>query len=395
MEILYIGYLFPRDEYYTNKAMSFAAGRFEMGLIEGLAKTEDVTVKTLSVEPRLGKYPKDKLWVKGRKLEIIDGVTSKSIGYINFPFLKHACLWTGMIFQIRKWEKRTRGKPRAIMSYNADAPIIQVGLHFQKHGITYAPLIADIPFYDEVKKGHKSIKELLSQIGYRSQYKNLPKLHNAIVLNENVGRDFGIPNTLLVEGAVTEDEIKQDCSSQKKDGKNILYCGSLDVFHGADKLLQLVKQCPTYTFNICGRGSEWSQKFSDASKELSNLRFHGAVDDCTLRELQSNANLLIIPHPVCLKQLRYQFPSKLMTCMSTGIPVILTPLPGIPDEYKQYVDITEDDSVECLKEHIHSFFLKEDDEKKRMGKDARKFVIENKTWDIQSRRIVSFFSEEC
>lgn len=391
MKVLYIGYIMPEEEYSSNSAFSFAAGRFERGVLSGLTNSSDIeSVNVFCVEPQSYKFPKGKLWVPSRQLQLnLPLDSAKSMGYINFPFIKHICLYLGLKKEISNWKKRNKDEKKVIVSYNADVPIIQVGLSSEGLNIHYCPMLADIPYYQEVKKEF-SVRSFLSGLGHKSQHKNLPRLHSAIVLNENAAIDFHIPKWLLVEGAVSDAEclqkVERHATSEKK---KVLYCGALDLFHGTDKILLLAKENSDIEFHVCGRGYEWMHKVISASKKQANLIYHGAVSNVELADIQNQMDLMIIPHPTDLLQLRYQFPSKLMTCMSTGIPVVMTPLPGIPDEYRQYVYIAKSDSIHDLNASIREAL--HDDKVKERGRLAREFVIKEKNWSVQTDRIIQFW----
>ena len=392
MKLIYIGYIRPESEYQTNKATSFAAGRFEKGLLKGLLSTDQVDVSIMSIEPKEAKFPRSDLLVHGKAIDVGISVSlCRSIGYVNFPFVKQTCLWCSLLARILIWAFINRKEPKCIISYNADVPIIQVGLLAEKLNIKYLPVIADLPFYDEgVTK--KTVSQLLSSLGYQSQFKNLRKLKRAVVLNENAAKDFGIPSWILMEGAVTENEILKSFHFNKRidRSRNVLYCGSLDVFHGSDKLYELCQRCKDVEFHICGRGKEWEEKFKELSTRCTNLHFYGPINNEALEELQSIADLMIIPHPSHLKQLRYQFPSKLMTCMSTGIPVLSTPIPGITEEYRKYINVSEDASVDCLEKEINEILGRSVEELSKQGRLARDFVVNHKNWNVQAERIVEF-----
>lgn len=62
MKILYLGYLLPEEDYKNNKALSFAAGRFERGFINSLSKYAGV--ETITIEPALKRFPKGRFWIK-------------------------------------------------------------------------------------------------------------------------------------------------------------------------------------------------------------------------------------------------------------------------------------------------------------------------------------------
>lgn len=378
----------PEAEYKSNKALSFAAGRFERGLVNGLSAQNRVKVTAEIIEPQESKYPTGKLWIHKRSF-IIDGSETEAITvpYVNFPFIKHALLYLGLRHRIRTQIHKDNKEELAIISYNADVPIIQVGLWAERHGVRYYPVLSDLPFYDEIK-GKRNLSSILSSLGYRSQIKNLRRLKHAIVLNQNTADDFSITDSLLVEGAISQKEATISiCNEELPLEKNVLYCGILNSFHGTDTLLEVASLLPDVSFMICGRGDESEERVKEAEKQYSNIHFYGAVSDDELVELQRKTRLLIIPHPVRLKQLRYQFPSKLMTCLSTGIPVLVTPIPGITEEYKEYVIMTQDDSAQSIADSIKDFFA---NDTQNIGQRGREFVTKYKTWDKQTRRIVNF-----
>ena len=390
MRILYIGYLFNENEYVSNKALSFAAGRFEKGFVIGMKEQDNVEIEIISIEPQLRKFPHGKMFVKGRKLCVGEGLEAKSITYINIPFLKHICIYIKLFFYILFWRNKYKQEEKCLVSYNADVPLIQIGLWAEKKGIKYMPILADLPFYEE-EGDWKSLGKKLSALGHRSQLKNLKRLKNAMVLNENSAHDFDIPSFVLVDGAVTENELAFSIDyTPGNSRKNILYCGSLDVFHGTDKLLNIGIQRRDYNIFICGRGKEWANRISEEINNHTNIHLYEDASNETIYELYKNMDLLIIPHPVNYKQLRYQFPSKLMTCMATGIPVLLTPIPGVGKDYYDKVNVSKDDSMEELISSIDDFFDKTAEHRREQGKLAREYVINFKSWKTQTNRIIDF-----
>ena len=128
---------------------------YEMCIRDSLSKYAGV--ETITIEPALKRFPKGKFWIKKREeLSLIDRKTkSKSLGYINFPFLKHICLYAGMWRNIQKWKKKYPEETKAIISYNADVPIIQIGLRAERGGVHYIPILADIHYYDDVEGQEK------------------------------------------------------------------------------------------------------------------------------------------------------------------------------------------------------------------------------------------------
>lgn len=76
--------------------------------------------------------------------------------------------------------------------------------------------------------------------------------------------------------------------------------------------------------------------------------------------------------------------------MLSGRPVLSTLSPGIPDEYYEHMYILKEESVEGLSQSIHEICSKSADELSSVGANARSFVLTQKNWSQQARRIMDF-----
>ena len=79
-----------------------------------------------------------------------------------------------------------------------------------------------------------------------------------------------------------------------------------------------------------------------------------------------------------------------MEYLSSGVPVIAYKLDGIPDEYDEYLNYVEDNSVESLANKLIEFCEKSDEERAAIGKKGQAFVLENKNAVAQTKKIVEF-----
>ncbi len=386
----------PENRYYENKALSFAAGRFERGFISGLKNVEN-DLQIFTCEP-YENYPKDKLFVRGKKELITGNMEIQTIGYVNYPVLKHITLFIYLFFKCLYWYLKDLKAMNVIITYNLDTPILQVALFMQKLGVRYVPLISDLPFYNETDRGQMNFRKRLSLAAYRAQFKNIRKPWGSIILNDNVRKDFHLENTILIEGGVSqmdliEKQSVEDIEHNKEKPFTIFYCGSLDVFHGADKLLEISSLLAPEDFNliVCGRGNEeWQEKFRNQSDKIGSLSFKGEVGAIELSKMQKSSDLLLIPHPTSLKQLRYQFPSKLMDYALTGTPVLSTPLPGIPNEYKNLVYFSETDSVQDIYRQIIKIKDIPRHTREQFGRHAADYIIKEKNWNRNAQKICDF-----
>lgn len=393
MKLLYIGYLLPEKEYYKNGAAHLAAGKFESGLLFGLKNKLHDDLEIITAEPNYS-YPKGPLLAKGGIYKVNEKLCVKKAAYINLPILKHISLAINLFFKLVAWTMKNKKEQRRTISYNLDTPILQVLTWFQKFGVGYYPVICDLPFYDEVYKGRKGVKSKLSQMAYKAQFKYINKTSGSIILNENIEIDYKLKNCLLVEGGVSKNDKKIHSSGNNNNKFVIQYCGSIDLFHGSDKLCQLAEMLDKDMFEIvvCGRGVN-SESLRQTAERCPVLKYEGVVSQERLMEIQQSADLLIIPHPTSLRQLRYQFPSKLMEYMLNGVPVLMTPLSGLPREYSQHVFTSESDSTEDFYKKIINISKMEKSELRNRANKAKEFVCREKNWNVQAERIVCFLGK--
>ena len=75
--------------------------------------------------------------------------------------------------------------------------------------------------------------------------------------------------------------------------------------------------------------------------------------------------------------------------MASGTPVLTTNLPGMPEEYKQYVYLIEDESAEGIARAIKTTFDTARSERNRKGHSAQEFVLDEKNNIFQSKRVLS------
>ena len=90
---------------------------------------------------------------------------------------------------------------------------------------------------------------------------------------------------------------------------------------------------------------------------------------------------------------KYSFPSKTFEYMASGTPFLTTDLSGIPIEYKGYLFIIKNNSVDEIKVGLERALALSDQEKQKFGEDARTFVLTQKNKYIQSKKFSDFLTD--
>ncbi len=145
-----------------------------------------------------------------------------------------------------------------------------------------------------------------------------------------------------------------------------------------------------YELHFYGQGEAvgWIKKLSEKYPEV---RYMGTVTSDLIAEKQAEATLLVNPRPSDQEFTKYSFPSKTLEYMLSGTPVLMTHLPGVPEEYYNFVYTIDKETAEGVSSRLKVVLNSEDLESK--GKMARGFVIANKCASKQALRVVKFVSK--
>lgn len=194
----------------------------------------------------------------------------------------------------------------------------------------------------------------------------------------------------VVEGIASE---TQELRLKEHNEKIILYTGTLHKKFGVMKLVSAFCKINNneYRLVICGIGDSENEikKFAESDHRIS---FLGQLPRDEVLRLQSKATVLINPRQNNEEFTKYSFPSKTMEYLSSGIPVIAYKLDGIPDEYDQYLQYVEDDTIDGLKNKLIELCEMPYEQRQKIGNAGRSFVLKEKNSKIQVKKIVDLIN---
>lgn len=192
----------------------------------------------------------------------------------------------------------------------------------------------------------------------------------------------------VVEAVCNEDmEYHIPDGSDKK--TSCLYAGLLDAEYGVKDMVDafIKADIPDCTMHICGSGP-YTEELTRVVSENSNIVYHGTLLNHEVVALEKEVSLLINPRPSSGEFTKYSFPSKNMEYMTSGTPVLANKLPGIPEEYYDYIYTFSGESVDEMAESMKAVFAEPQSAWNKKGLDAYRFVTEQKNSRAQAKKVL-------
>ena len=209
------------------------------------------------------------------------------------------------------------------------------------------------------------------------------------VLNRR-GRPFIVMEG-LVDSRIAPIEKKPSEKGQKK---ICMYAGALRVIYGLKMMTEafIEANIPGAELHLYGDG-DYVPEIRKLCQKHTNIRYFGVVSNEVVVDAERNAALLINPRFSHAAYTKYSFPSKTMEYMASGTPLLTTSLPGMPDEYKEYVYILEDETAEGLSRKLIEILAKPAEELLGFGERARTFVLIQKNNMLQASRLIALIDQ--
>jgi glycosyltransferase involved in cell wall biosynthesis len=398
MNTYFIGSLYPEDRIQAIRSnckeggIDNAANNFQRALIKGL----DFFYPNLKIitQPNLRTFPLyyKKVMVKESKFAHTKGANDECLAFINIPLIKHISKYITLISKLKsiipKHEKSL------IFVYGVSSPFIRAVSELKQSGwnkIQICLIVPDLPQYMVDTKNifyHK-----LKKIDFKIIEKHMNQIDSFVFLTKYM-TDFIDVNSrpwTIVEGVINNN-YKIDVKKEKY--KTILYTGNLDERYGVLTLLEAFKLIKDKNYRLWIRGNgKTKDKVIEEALIDQRITYFDEMPIKELYKLLKRATVLINPVKSSEEFTKYFFPSKIMNYLASGTPVISTYIKGIPEEYLNYLFITETDDSKGLKDVIVTVCEKQQLELNCFGEKASKFIFENKNSIKQAGKIVEMLNK--
>ena len=379
MKIIYISTLTSKSK--MNKIIENAKSKplqsiqkFHRLMCEGFVKN-NVSVKTISSIPMSRKISEKILWLD--KCEEENGVKYTYIPFINIKVLRQICTFLGTIVKVTK-EVLNNKKEKIFICDILNTTISTTTLILSKiFKFQCWAIVTDLP--RDMQK-NKKINEKMQT-----------KYDGYILITEEMNKIVNPKNKphIVIEGLVNIRESAENNEVQKSSPRVIMYAGGLYERYGVKTLIEAFCniQNNNVKLDLYGDGDLVPYIKSIENKKID---FHGVVTNDKIVEAEKKATLLVNPRFTSEEYTKYSFPSKNMEYMVSGTPVLTTKLPGMPEEYYNYVYLIEDETQRGMQKCLETLLGLNEDELDKKGKKAREFVLSQKNNVNQTNKIISF-----
>jgi glycosyltransferase involved in cell wall biosynthesis len=398
MDILYVSDLCSKDKFKElfekSKIIPGQPGqKYHRLMAEGLVRNKGVSINTLSAIP-VNRAMSAKLYYKG-EIEEVDGVEYRYLAFINFPILRHICLFFTCFFSALKW--CLNNKKGVIICDVLDITVSMATLLASRIARRSSiGIVTDVPsFLAEISKNRITF---ISKMAVLISTFTMNRFNLYVFLTEYMNMLINKKRRpyVLIEGLVDIDmaNITNELSG-KYEKKVCMYAGQIRNVYGIKLLTDafIAAGVDNTELHIYGSG-DFEEELKKICQKHADIKYFGVIPNDIVVKEQLKATLLVNPRPTNKEYTKYSFPSKNMEYMVSGTPTLTSNLPGMPEEYKKYVYLIDDQTVEGLTNSLRVVFSKTKEELHQKGMIAKDFVLHKKNNIIQAKKILDMINKE-
>lgn len=399
MNVLFLGGFYPprlleKIREASRGKIGLSNHNFEMSIVNGLMKHDDVDLKIVTM-PKVYSFPHNNktLYTKAESYYLQDRVPVKSVGFVNLLFFNKVSMTISLICNLLRVVNSFRGKQIGVIVNTPNvfmASALFVAKFLSAKKVKTMLVIPDIPQMVSQMDKMSLLKKVAVSMLNRLSMRLAERYDTYVLLTSNM-QDFFKKQLkfIVMEGIVNEDLQREERHRNRGDKDIILYTGTL---RGVFGILNLVEAFERGAFRntelwICGSG-EASTIIREKAAKNPNIVFWGLVDSKKALELQDEATILVNPRTSAGVFTKYSFPSKTMEYLQSGKVVIANKLPGMPDEYFNYIVVPENESIEALTKAIQKVLDMSTEQRELIGGKGKIFVQSQKNSYVQTGRML-------
>lgn len=402
-DVIFIGRFFPVK--LQNSVIADSKGKigmsnhnFEMSIVNGLCSQSDVRLRCITI-PGVYSYPYNnrRFYTKRESYEY-RGAEIESISFVNLPLIKEIWSTLSLAARLMKRIRKCKGGKVDIIVNTPDNRLLRglsIARFFMSRKITQTVIIPDVPaVLTQMDTDINPLKHMIVNAMDKSAMRMTSRSQGVVLLTEAMTDFFDKPiRHIVVEGLVDLGTMDRKHENLAGDKEIILYTGTIRKIFGVMNLVNAFRMIdrPDVELWICGSGDA-KEEIEAAALEDPRIKFWGMVDSKEALRKQRQATILVNPRTSEGEYTKYSFPSKTMEYLLSGKSAVINRLPGIPEEYYEYVFVPENESIESLAECISRVLSTDKDVRNEISTRGREFVINEKNSECQMKRVIDMIS---
>lgn len=300
---------------------------------------------------------------------------------LNLPIVKN--IWQMMVSYFTICKEARKGSSAIVCDVLNASIALGASVAAKHKKIPCIGIVTDLPELMVTGVNQKHVKMVESIIDHCAGYVFLTE-----AMNEKLNPAH--KPYVVIEGLCDVNMIQcEKMNTENKDIRKCMYAGLLDARYGVKMMVDgfILADLLNVELHIYGDGP-YAEELTKITEKHPNVVYHGTVMNDVVIQAELDADLLINPRPTHEEFTKYSFPSKNMEYMATGTPVLTTNLPGMPEEYKQYVYLMEDETEQGVCKVLLSVFSESESIRFEKGLQAKRFVLKQKNNAKQAERLL-------
>lgn len=342
---------------HARAAVEFSANVFQQKLIAGF-RTLGQDFSVISA-PFLGAYPN----------------ASDIVSFRGFSAEQSECTYVSFnnIWGLRNFSRASSLKKavrpfieaedpeKLILVYCTHTPFLEAAVYAKKQDprIRICLYVPDLPNYMNLSANRSRFYDVAKAYDIAVMTKLMRDVDTFVLLTEQMKEALPVGDKpyRVIEGIITVDELERSRASsgrkQPHDTVDVVYTGKLNERFGVKNLVDAfcMIEDPTYRLVLCGRG-DCEDHIREKSRSDSRIRYLGQVTADEARRRTGDADVLVNPRQNNEEYTKYSFPSKNIEYLLSGNLVVAYKLDGMPEDYRQFITLVKDNTLESLKTAI-------------------------------------------
>jgi glycosyltransferase involved in cell wall biosynthesis len=335
----------------------------------------------------ISNYPSmPQIVVRGERFES-RGFVGETLGFINLIVFKHLSRFYSCLMRAKSLLEFHRTS--VLLVHGVHSPYLLFALLVKGPRLKIVLVMTDPP--GVVMNSDIFLARWLKRFDAFLVKKFLKRFDGIIGLTKGILTDFGhgLPG-LLLPGFVGADSPPLREFFEKKRTFSIAYAGGLFETYGVGRLIEAVMSIESLDVKLILYGKGDIAVAGLEQRTNGCITYGGALSPVELAHKLIEVDLLINPRPSDQDFVRYSFPSKIIEYMASGIPVLTTRLPGIPEAYLDNMLVIEDETTAGIASAISDCARMSPVALAKVGISARHFINHVASEEQRGFELVNF-----